>query len=132
MPPPFTLNTALQRVRENSPRLRQARETLQAAEARTEGSRSGWYPHLSAVADYSYRGLVSEYEGIKFMPNNSYNARVGAEMTLLDFGRTAKGVAIARSGEKLPTCRSRSRDGTSPTPQSRYSTPCSSSAKLWL
>ncbi|MDP8306155.1 MAG: TolC family protein [Candidatus Chlorobium antarcticum] len=96
----LTLNTALQRVRENSPRLRQARETLQAAEARTEGSRSGWYPHLSAVADYSYRGLVSEYEGIKFMPNNSYNARVGAEMTLLDFGRTAKGVAIARSGEK--------------------------------
>jgi len=96
----LTLNTALLRVRENSPRLRQAQETLHAAEARTAGSRSGWYPHLSAVADYSYRDPISEFNGMKFMPANSYNARVGAEMTLLDFGRTAKGVAIARSGEK--------------------------------
>lgn len=96
----LTLNNALQRVRENSPRLRQARENLNAAEARTEGSRSGWYPHLSAIADYSYRDPISEYLGMKFMPANSYNARVGAEMTLLDFGRTAKGVSIARSSEK--------------------------------
>ena len=99
----ITLDEALRLTRENNPRSLQATHEVRAAEARVTESRSGYFPQLSAKAGYTYIDPVSEIDiggpMMKFMPNDNYNAKLTAEMMLLDFGRTARQVDLARSGK---------------------------------
>ncbi|WP_041463705.1 TolC family protein [Pelodictyon luteolum] len=94
----LTLDAALSRMDETSPALRSAREGVNAADAGVEAKRSGWFPEIAATATYGYHDRVSQFDGMQFMPNDSYDARISASMMLFDFGRTAKSVTIATSG----------------------------------
>jgi outer membrane protein len=98
----LTVDDAVRMARENNPRARKAADELRAADAKVTGARSGFLPQVSAKAGYKYQTPVSEMsfggEPIKFMPYDNYDARVTAGLTLIDFGRTAKSVDIAKSG----------------------------------
>jgi outer membrane protein len=101
----LTIEQALRLVRENNPKVRQAAEGVNIADAKVTQSRSGFFPQITASAGYRYRDPVSEMSfggqpPIKFMPNDNYDARVTAEMMLLDFGRTSRTVDLALSGRK--------------------------------
>ncbi|NTU67885.1 MAG: TolC family protein [Chlorobiaceae bacterium] len=95
---PMTLDEAIRLTRGHNPRALQAGEEVKAADAKVTESRSAWYPQVSAKAGYTYIDPVSELQGMQFMPNNNYTAKVTAEMMLLDFGRTGRRVDIAKSG----------------------------------
>jgi outer membrane protein len=99
----LTLDEAMRLTREHNPRAMQASDELRAADARVTQARSAWFPQITAKAGYHYVDPVSEMsfgggEPLKFMPNDNYDARIGAEMLLFDFGRTGRSVDIARSG----------------------------------
>jgi outer membrane protein len=101
---PMTLDEALRLTREHNPRSLQATEEVKAAAAKITESRSGYFPQLSAKAGYTYIDPVSEINigasRMSFMPNDNYDAKVTAEMMLLDFGRTGRQVDLALSGKK--------------------------------
>ncbi|TLU88488.1 MAG: TolC family protein [Chlorobium sp.] len=101
---PITVEDAIRLVRENNPKVRQAAEGVKAADARVTEKRSGFLPQISASAGYRYIDPVSEMEfggsSMKFMPNDNYDAKVKAQITLFDFGKTASEVNIAKSGRK--------------------------------
>ena len=103
-PEPITVEDAIRLTRENNPKMKQASEGVNAADAKVTESRSGFFPQLKITAGYRYIDPVSEmeFEGtrMKFMPNDNYDAKVKAEMMLFDFGRTARQVDIAKSGKQ--------------------------------
>jgi outer membrane protein len=98
----LTLEQAMQLTREHNPKALQAAEEIKAADAKVNGSRSGWFPQLSASAGYRYIDPVSRIDlstgSMQFMPNDNYDARITAEMTIYDFGRTGRTVDLAKSG----------------------------------
>jgi outer membrane protein len=100
----ITVEEAIRLTRENNPKMKQAAEGVNAADARVTQSRSGFFPQIRLTTGYRYIDPVSEMEfggtSMKFMPNNNFDAKVKAEMMLFDFGRTAKQVDIAKSGKK--------------------------------
>ncbi|NTV02556.1 MAG: TolC family protein [Chlorobiaceae bacterium] len=95
---PLTLDEAIRLTREHNPRALRANDEVKAAEAKVTQSRSGYFPQISAKAGYTYIDPVSELQGMQFMPNNNYTAKLTAEMMLFDFGRTGRRVDLARSG----------------------------------
>lgn len=98
-PAVLTLGDAVRLTREHNPKALHAREGVNAADASVTRSRSAWFPQVSARAGYRYINPVSEITAFgKFMPNDNYDARIGAEMLLFDFGRTGRSVDLAKSG----------------------------------
>lgn len=98
-PAVLTLADAVRMTREHNPKALQAAEGIKAADANVARSRSARFPQVSARAGYHYLNPVSEITAFgKFMPNDNYDARIGAEMLLFDFGRTGRTVDLAKSG----------------------------------
>ncbi|NTV98653.1 MAG: TolC family protein [Chlorobiaceae bacterium] len=101
---PITVEEAIRLTRETNPKMKQAAEGVNAAEARVTESRSEFFPQVRITAGYRHIDPVSEMDfggtTMKFMPNDNYDAKVKAEMMLFDFGRTANRVDIAKSGKK--------------------------------
>ncbi len=101
-PAVLTLGDAVRLTREHNPKALHAREGVNAADASVTRSRSAWFPQVSVRAGYRYIDPVSAmpFNGstMQFVPHDNYDARIGAEMLLFDFGRTGRSVDLAKSG----------------------------------
>lgn len=93
---PLTLNEAVTAALKNHPQAVEARENLNAAEARTGQALANYYPQINIAADWSSgRTFLIPTESIK--KTEVHNDALYLKQTIYDFGRTAGAVAAARS-----------------------------------
>jgi outer membrane protein TolC len=97
----LTVEQAVQRVLQSHPALGQATANARAAEARYAQSQSAQYPDVSALAQYTRIGPIPSVlfgtENFMFAPDNNYDAHVGAQYTVYDFGKTNSSIDVAQS-----------------------------------
>lgn len=82
-----------------NPSVQQASHAIDAAKARVELSRGGYYPTAAVEASYTLLEPIAaiEFGGISFRlyPANNYDAHVGINQTLFDFSKTGSQVDLA-------------------------------------
>jgi len=100
-PPRLTLDEAIRKALTEHPVLRQAREAIRGAEARTKQARSGYYPQLSfsGIAKQGLSG-ASGALGLRGLVTSPLFRDIGASAAafenLYDFGRTAHQVKASQ------------------------------------
>jgi len=107
----LTVDDLIVSVLQTYPEIREAKEALNAAEARVAQAHSGYYPHVSAQAGYVHVDPVSkltlqaQIPGTTFsipqtfqaQPSENYDAHIGAQIRLFDFGQTSANEDLAKS-----------------------------------
>ncbi|HZP60985.1 MAG TPA: TolC family protein [Opitutaceae bacterium] len=100
---PLTLRATVEAVLARYPSIDAANAAIEAAQARTEQSRSARLPQLGASAGYQF---LSPRISISFGPTSfyqnaqdNYDARLTLHQLVTDFGRTQAAVSAARAGE---------------------------------
>ncbi|MBI4468164.1 MAG: TolC family protein [Acidobacteria bacterium] len=99
--PRLTLEDAIQSALAQHPILRQARQSIAAAEARTKQAKSAYYPQVS-VSGFAKQGLsgASGALGLRGLVTSPLFRDIGASsavfQNLYDFGRTAHQVKASR------------------------------------
>lgn len=101
----ITVERAVEQTLETYPTIDAARRDVDAAAARVEQARSGYWPRVSAVGTYQRQGPVSEItvpggnQSIGIQPNNLYDSHLEVHQTLYDFGQTASRIDQAAAGQ---------------------------------
>jgi outer membrane protein len=100
----LTLDQAIHIVMKRNPSIRQAEEALAAAKEHTAGLESANYPSVNAVATDMYLGpeypfALAPGKKLNMVPDNSFDAHIGAEYTLYDFGKRRASVETGKTGE---------------------------------
>lgn len=98
----LTVETAVQRVLANHPAILQAQQQMQASKARVKQAESANLPKAAVEASYTRLGpAIPFYFGsfgpLQFYPLNNYDAHIGADYSLVDFGRTSAAIDVAQS-----------------------------------
>lgn len=98
----LSVSQAVHRVLERNPAIAQAKQNVQASEARVLQSTSGWYPDVATSASYTFLAPVASlsFPGLglfKLFPANNYDAHIGGRYTVYDFGKTDATVDLNRS-----------------------------------
>jgi outer membrane protein len=96
----LTVEQAVTMAVKRHPSVAQAKGALEAAKAHTQSAWSAYYPSIGAGASAVNVGpddvfTIPHLGSFKLFPQNNYDAHVGAEYTLLDFGRRE---AVVESG----------------------------------
>jgi len=102
----LSLNQAIRQVMQNHPLIDQAGQQVQAAQARSEESRSLFYPQVDALGMYTRIGPVPTLDiagmgSFSLYPENNYDAHLGARQIVFDFGRRSTRHSLAISREQL-------------------------------
>ena len=93
--PPLTIDEALTTALKNHPQLIEAKENLQAAEARTGQALANYYPQINIAADWNKgRSFLMPTESIKL--TEAHTEALYLKQTIYDFGRTSGAVDAAR------------------------------------
>jgi outer membrane protein len=118
----ITLATAVKNIIDNSSVLRSARDGESAAEARTGSAYSNYFPSISGTATFSNISPVTKFTlpltippdttpkmvTFQFNAENNYDAHIGAEYLLYDFGRRHTILKTSHLGEQGAKVRSSS------------------------
>ncbi len=87
----LTLNKAIQLTLKNQPLINQAKDDVNAAEAKIQEQKSFNYPDINADLSYSRIGPVPAIqfgsESFRLYPGNNYDAHVRARYNIFDFGK---------------------------------------------
>lgn len=102
----LTLSKVIAEVSQNYPSVKEAEEALNAADAKIELAKSGYYPDVSASASYSRIGPVPSltFPGLgtfQFYPADNYSAAVNYRQNILDFGKTAKSISQENQNKNI-------------------------------
>lgn len=96
----LTWEQCLAEASRSNAELLSARESLAAAEARTRGARSGYFPEVSGSLGYA-RGATSPSANARAIPADSYTATLNASQSLFAGFRTQAQVAQASADEAI-------------------------------
>lgn len=101
-PDSLTLDSAIARVLATYPSVAQASRGVVASQSRVRGSRSAYYPDVSANGSYVRLDPVPTFDipgqgSIKLYPSNNYDAHVAVRQTVFDFGKRSTEVSYAES-----------------------------------
>jgi outer membrane protein TolC len=97
------------------PRVQEANTAVELGEKRVDIAQSGYLPTVTGNGSYSYVDPIGQasfqtgadtYRTIQFQPNNNYNANVGLNQLIWDFGRTQS--QIDKSKAELQVAQSNS------------------------
>jgi outer membrane protein TolC len=96
----------LQIVLASHPAVLKAEEGVNSAEAGISLAKSGYYPNISAQADYTRIGPVPKIDipnlgSFQFAPYNNYNGEVDIYETLYDFAKTSRNIKVEESGKEI-------------------------------
>lgn len=106
------LKDLISKAIEYFPKLKEAELAHEAGEQRLDIARSAYFPTVSLNASYLYVDPVSEasfpvgpneFKSLKFQPNNNYNATIGFNYPVIDFGRAL--YFVRKSNEELQQSR---------------------------
>lgn len=103
-PDTLTIDRAIDIVMKRNPSILQAEEALAASEAHTAGLKSANYPVVTAVATDMYLGpeypfSLAPGRKLTMVPDNSFDAHIGADYTLYDFGKRRTTIKNGKLGE---------------------------------
>ena len=97
----LTVADAVTIVLARNPSILQASQAIEAAKARVDLSKGGYYPSAAIDATYTLLEPIAaiEFGGISFKlyPASNYDAHVGISETLFDFSKTGSQVDLATS-----------------------------------
>jgi outer membrane protein TolC len=98
----LTIEQAVNLAVKRHPSIAQATRALEAAKAHTQVLQSAYYPAVSGAASAVNVGpddalTIPHLGTFKLFPANNYDAHVGADYTLLDFGKREKSVATGET-----------------------------------
>lgn len=102
----LTVEQAVQKVLQNSHSLKKLNSQIGAAGAKINEAQSAFLPTVAADLSYANIGpmdnLKMDFEGMSMqsVPMNNYDAHVGANIVLYDFGKRKLGVEAAKVNEK--------------------------------
>lgn len=100
----LTLEQALQTAQEHQPRLRQARATVRAADARTDLARSPMLPQVSASASAQRGSTSSSFVAGEAVPSagaaNRFSLGANASQLIWDFGRAGAQLDAAKANRR--------------------------------
>lgn len=102
----LTLEQAVQKVIKNSHALNKLNSQIEAAGAKIDESKAAFLPTVEAKLSYANIGPRDNLEmafgnmKIQSVPLDNYDAHVGANMLLYDFGKRKLGVEAAQVNEK--------------------------------
>jgi len=91
------LKTLIQQSFTYFPRVQEVNKFVEVNEVKVDYARSGYLPTINGSATYSYVDPVGQarfqtgtdsYRTLQFQPNNNYNANIGLNQLIWDFGRT--------------------------------------------
>ena len=99
----LTVEQVIRKVLKNSPLIEQSLHKIEAANAQIEWSRSADYPIAAAEASYSRIGPLIELTipdagTFSLFPANNYDAHIGAQYTIYDFGKRKTTGELAQNG----------------------------------
>jgi outer membrane protein len=103
----LTISEAVNMVLQKSHSLKSLASQLAAAQAKTEGSKTAYYPSVSADLSYANIGpadnLKIQFGGmdLALAPANNYDAHVGAGIVLFDFGKRKLNTDAAQLSEQI-------------------------------
>jgi outer membrane protein len=106
-PDSLTLDRAIEIVMKRNHSIRQAEEALRVAKEHTVGLKSVLYPSINVLASYGRMypndpitiPFGKTNLSVKFAPDNNYDAHMGVDYTIFDFGRRATGIAAGAIAE---------------------------------
>jgi outer membrane protein len=105
----LTLDRAIEIVMKRNFSIRQAQEALAAAKEHTSGLKSANYPTVNAVISDTYIGPEYPFSfgnsKINMVPDNAFDAHVGADFTVYDFGKRQNAIETGAMGEVTATDR---------------------------
>jgi outer membrane protein TolC len=112
----ITLGIAVKSIIDNSRALRSAEDGELAAEARTGSAYSNYFPTITGTATFANIGPVtklslpmgSKMVSFQLYPDNNYDAHIGAEYLLYDFGKRHTIFQTSHLGEQGAKIRSSS------------------------
>jgi outer membrane protein len=98
------LTQAVGLAQKNNPLIRQAKSSLDAAHARKNQAKSGFFPDISAEALYTRLdpSPIIDFPGLgsfQLYPINNYDAHLAIKQLLFDFGKLANTVAAGTDAE---------------------------------
>ncbi|MEI8201774.1 MAG: TolC family protein [Bacteroidota bacterium] len=102
----LSLNKIISTVVQNHPSVKEAIEAINSANAGIGLAKAGYYPNIDVSASYTRLGPVQEitfpgFGTFQLYPANNYAANLNYFQTLFDFGKTAKGVTLAKENKNL-------------------------------
>lgn len=102
----LSLKQVMETVLTSYPTILKAREAIQAADAAIGLARSGYFPDIAGVANYTRLGPVSELSfpnmgTFQIFPENNYNAEVDVRQTIYDFSITSRKIKVEESGKLM-------------------------------
>jgi outer membrane protein len=108
----LTIDKAVEIVLKRHPSVAQAQEALAASREHTQGLKCAYYPFVNAIASDVYLGPQYPFNlGVaKFpmFPDNNFDAHIGADYTVFDFGKRRTSVETGTIGEANASDRLRS------------------------
>jgi outer membrane protein len=101
----LTVEQVVKMVIRNNPAIQKAEQGIEASRARVGQSRSSLYPKMIGLASYSRVGPLEEltipdFGTFALFPANNYDAHLGLNQLLYDFGRRGKTEKLAETGVK--------------------------------
>ena len=93
----LTVEQAVQRVVENHPAVVQASQNVRASEARLLQAETAKLPDAGFEGLYTRIGPVPELYDFKLYPENNYDAHIGGQYTVYDFGKASAAIEATRS-----------------------------------
>lgn len=98
----LALNKAIDLTLKNYPLLKQKEEEIKAAEYKTDGAKSFYYPQINGEISYTRIGPLQTIDApglgsFELVPQNNYNAHLMLQQTLYDFGRRASQINLDES-----------------------------------
>jgi outer membrane protein TolC len=99
----LTIDHAIDIVMKRNFSIRQGEEALAAAKEHTNGLKSANYPNVNAVISDTYIGPRYPFsfgaEKLNMVPDNAFDAHIGADFTVYDFGKRQKTIEIGAIAE---------------------------------
>ena len=99
----LTIDRAIDIVIKRNFSIRQGEEALAAAKEHTGGLKSANYPNVNAVISDTYIGPRYPFsfgaEKLNMVPDNAFDAHIGADFTVYDFGKRQKTIETGAIAE---------------------------------
>ena len=93
----LTLDEIIKSVIANHPSVKESEEVIGETSARINLAKTGRYPNIDIMANYTRIGPVSDFDipglgDFKLFPENNYNASLNISENIFDFGKTERNV----------------------------------------
>jgi outer membrane protein TolC len=102
----LTLKTVMDSVFNNNPMLKELTENINGSKFKIDLAKTSYLPNVEASASYSRMDpnpkiSIPNMGSFQLYPDNSFDAHVGVNQLIYDFGKTKSNIEMLQSGKEL-------------------------------